>query len=385
MGIKMAFLRKNATILTMEKSEGLSDRDHRVIGQNLDLFSFHETAPGAPFWHPKGMAIFRELEKYAREVNDREGYEEINTPILVKKELFEQSGHWDFYRDNMFWFENPRDENEVLVLKPMNCPESTYVYNSRVRSYKELPVRLAEIGRLHRNELSGTLGGLFRVRQFTLDDAHLYVAPEQAEEELVRVLNIIEDFYCMFGFKPNYLLATRPKDSLGTEEEWKHAEQALSGALKRSGTPFEVMEGDGAFYGPKIDVHVLDSQGRDWQLATNQLDLLMLPEKFDLAYVDEKGTRKKPWVIHRAVFGSFERFIGMLLEHTGGALPLWLSPIQTRILTIGEKHASFAEEVSALLRDADIRTELDASNETLGKKIRDGKMHKIPYLLVIGD
>jgi len=369
----------------MEKSEGLSGRDHRRLGQELDLFSFHEAAPGAPFWHPKGMAIFRELEKYAREVNDREGYEEINTPILVKKELFEQSGHWDFYRDNMFWFENPRDENEVLVLKPMNCPESTYVYNSRVRSYKELPVRLAEIGRLHRNELSGTLGGLFRVRQFTLDDAHLYVAPEQAEEELVRVLNIIEDFYCMFGFKPNYLLATRPKDSLGTEEEWKHAEQALSGALKRSGTPFEVMEGDGAFYGPKIDVHVLDSQGRDWQLATNQLDLLMLPEKFDLAYVDEKGTRKKPWVIHRAVFGSFERFIGMLLEHTGGALPLWLSPIQARVLTIGAAHEAFAREVEQVLKEAGVRAEIDASAETLGKKIRDGKTQKIPYLLVIGD
>src|SRR3989338_6356505 len=214
----------------MEKPEGLSEQDHRVIGQKLDLFSFHETAPGAPFWHPKGMTMFRELEKYAREVNDREGYEEINTPILVKKDIFEKSGHWDFYRDNMFWFENPRDEKEVLVLKPMNCPESTYIYNSHVRSYRELPVRLAELGRLHRNELSGTLGGLFRVRQFTLDDAHLYVAPEQAEKELVRVLKIIEDFYRVFGFKLKYFLATRPKDSLGTEEEWKRAEEALSGA-----------------------------------------------------------------------------------------------------------------------------------------------------------
>src|SRR3989344_2977424 len=369
----------------MEKSEGLSEQDHRVIGQKLDLFSFHETAPGAPFWHPKGMTMFRELEKYAREVNDREGYEEINTPILVKKELFEQSGHWDFYRDNMFWFANPRDEKEVLVLKPMNCPESTYVYNSRVRSYCELPVRLAEIGRLHRNELSGTLGGLLRVRQITMDDAHIFVPPEKTEEELVRVIKIIARFYEMLGFSPTYLLATRPKESLGTDEQWKLAEGALSGALKKSDIPFEIAQGEGVFYGPRIEVHIRDSQNRDWQMGTAQLDMLMLPEKFDLAYVDEKGARQKPWVIHRAIFGSFERFIGMLLEHTGGALPLWLSPIQTRILTIGEKHASFAEEVSALLRDADIRTELDASNETLGKKIRDGKMHKIPYLLVIGD
>src|SRR3989344_6731277 len=247
MGIKMAFLRKNATILTMEKSEGLSDRDHRVIGQNLDLFSFHETAPGAPFWHPKGMTIFRELEKYAREINDREGYEEINTPILVKKELFEQSGHWDFYRDNMFWFANPRDEKEVLVLKPMNCPESTYVYNSHVRSYRELPVRLAELGRLHRNELSGTLGGLLRVRQITMDDAHIFIAPEKAEEELVKVIKIINEFYNMLGFSPTYLLATRPDEALGEKAKWELAAAALSGALTKSGIDFEIATGEGAF------------------------------------------------------------------------------------------------------------------------------------------
>ena len=369
----------------MEKSEGLPDNDHRAIGQKLDLFSFHETAPGAPFWHHNGMVISRELEKYAREINDREGYEEISTPILVKKELFQQSGHWDFYRDNMFWFANPRDENEVLVLKPMNCPESTYVYNSRIRSYRDLPVRLAEFGRLHRNELSGTLGGLLRVRQITMDDAHIFVDSKNAEEELVRVIKIINEFYQMLGFSPTYVLATRPNEALGEKKQWKLAEAALSGALKKSGITFAIAEGEGAFYGPKIEAHFRDSQNRDWQMGTVQLDLVMLPEKFDLAYVDEKGARQKPWVIHRALFGSFERFIGMLLEHTMGVLPPWLSPIQVRIFTIGEKHVPFAQEVLALLRDAGIRAEVDTSAETLSKKIRGGKTQKIPYLLVIGD
>ena len=369
----------------MEKPEGLSDQDHRVIGQKLDLFSFHETAPGAPFWHPKGMTIFRELEKYAREVNDAEGYEEISTPMLVKKELFEQSGHWEYYRDNMFWFANPRDEKEVLVLKPMNCPESTYVYNSHVRSYRELPVRLAELGRLHRNELSGTLGGLLRVRQITMDDAHIFIAPEKAEEELVKVIKIINEFYNMLGFSPTYLLATRPDEALGEKAKWELAEAALSGALKKSGIDFEIAAGEGAFYGPKIEVHFKDSQDRDWQMGTAQLDLVMLPEKFDLAYVDDRGERQKPWVIHRAIFGSFERFIAALLEHTGGTLPPWLSPIQARILTIGEKHADFGNEVYKMLRTAGIRAEIDTSAETLGKKIREGKTQKIPYLLVIGD
>ena len=369
----------------MEKPEGLSDQDHRVIGQKLDLFSFHETAPGAPFWHPKGMVIFRELEKYAREVNDAGGYEEISTPMLVKKELFEQSGHWEYYRDNMFWFANPRDEKEVLVLKPMNCPESTYVYNSHVRSYRELPVRLAELGRLHRNELSGTLGGLLRVRQITMDDAHIFIAPEKAEEELVKVIKIINEFYNMLGFSPTYLLATRPDEALGEKAKWELAEAALSGALKKSGIDFEIAAGEGAFYGPKIEVHFKDSQDRDWQMGTAQLDLVMLPEKFDLAYVDDRGERQKPWVIHRAIFGSFERFIAALLEHTGGTLPPWLSPIQARILTIGEKHADFGNEVYKMLRTAGIRAEIDTSAETLGKKIREGKTQKIPYLLVIGD
>ena len=360
-------------------------RDHRDIGRELDLFSFHDVAPGAPFWHHKGMVIFRELEKYAREINDREGYEEINTPILVKKDIFEKSGHWDFYRDNMFWFENPRDENETLVLKPMNCPESTYIYNSHIRSYRELPVRLSEFGRLHRNELSGTLGGMFRVRQITMDDAHVFVRPNNAEEELVRVITIINDFYKLLGFAPTYILATRPDKALGEKPQWDLAEAALSGALKKCGIAYKDAPGEGAFYGPKIEVHIRDSQNRDWQMGTAQLDLVMLPERFELSYIDEKGTRQSPWVIHRALFGSFERFIGMLLEHTGGALPLWLSPTQVRVLPIGEGHIPFGEKIVELLKTAGVRIDIDTSPETLGKKIRDGKTQKIPYLLVVGD
>ncbi len=360
-------------------------KDHRDIGRELDLFSFHETAPGAPFWHHNGMVIFRELEKYAREINDREGYEEINTPILIKKDVFEKSGHWDFYRDNMFWFQNPRDEKEVLVLKPMNCPESTYVYNSRVRSYRDLPVRLAEFGRLHRNELSGTLGGLFRVRQITMDDAHIFVRPETAEVELVKVLTIINDFYTLLGFSPTYTLATQPEKALGEPKQWELAEAALSGALKKCDIAFELTEGEGAFYGPKIEVHIRDSQNRDWQMGTAQLDLVMLPERFELSYIDEHGQKQMPWVIHRAIFGSFERFIGMLLEHTGGTLPLWLSPIQARVLPIGEAHHAYAQKVFETLKKVGFRADIDASAETLGKKIREGKTKKIPYLLVIGD
>ena len=366
-------------------SQELSDNDHRIIGQKLDLFSFHEVAPGAPFWHHKGMVIFRELEKYARKINDHEGFEEISTPIMVKKEVFEKSGHWEHYRDNMFWFQNHRDENEVLALKPMNCPESTYVYNSSIRSYRDLPLRLAELGRLHRNELSGTLGGLFRVRQITMDDAHVFVRPDQVEAELIKIIATIESFYKMFGFKTTYLLATRPTEALGEKSQWDLAETALANALKKSDLKFSIAEGEGAFYGPKLEAHINDSQGRDWQLGTAQLDLVMLPEKFDLAYTDEAGTRQKPWVIHRAIFGSFERFIGVLLEHTNGALPFWLSPVQTRVLTINEKVSDYATNVVSQLKAQNIRVELDSRNETINKKIREAEMQKIPYLLVIGE
>ncbi len=363
----------------------LPANDHRKLGAELGLFSFHEISPGAPYWHPKGMIIFRALEEYARKLNDKNGYMEIATPILVKKELFEQSGHWEHYRDNMFWFENPRDENEVLIIKPMNCPESTFIYNAEIRSYKDLPLRLAEIGRLHRNEPSGTLGGLFRVRQITMDDAHSYVMPEQVENEIESVIEIIEKFYGMFGFKPRYIFATRPKGALGTKEDWELAEKALAGALTKKQIQFSVAEGEGAFYGPKIEVHMEDSQNRDWQLGTAQLDLVMLPKQFNLSYIDPEGKKQMPWVIHRAIFGSFERFIGILLEHFNGALPFWLAPVQIVGIPVSEKHLLYAQDIATELRKKNIRIELFHANETLGKRIRQAEIQKIPYLLIIGE
>jgi len=353
--------------------ESKKHRDHRELGQEMDLFSFHEIAPGAPFWHPKGMIIFRELEKKAREINDREGYDEISTPIMVKREVFEKSGHWEHYRNNMFWFKNPVDENETLAIKPMNCPESTYIYNSKIRSYRDLPLRLAEIGRLHRNELSGTLGGMFRVRQITMDDAHIYVRQDQAETEILKVIQTISEFYKSLGFETEYYLATRPDKALGEQKEWELAEKALENGLGRSKIKYKLARGEGAFYGPKIEAHIKDSQGRDWQLGTAQLDLVMLPDKFDLAYTDEAGKKQKPWVIHRAIFGSFERFIGILLEHFDGALPFWLSPVQVAVLTINEKVLGYAQNVTAELQGKNIRTELDSRNETIAKKIREAE------------
>lgn len=360
-------------------------RDHRELGQLLDLFSFHEIAPGAPFWHPKGMIIFKELEKIAREINEREGYEEISTPIMVKMEVFEKSGHWQHYRENMFYFANPRDEKEMLVVKPMNCPESTYVFNSRIRSYRELPLRLAEIGRLHRNELSGTLGGLFRVRQITMDDAHIYVTPKQVEKEIYKITKVIDEFYKLFGFQTRYVLATRPEKALGDKSDWDKAEKALKNALGKSGIQYTVAEGEGAFYGPKIEAHLNDSQGRDWQMGTAQLDLVMLPKQFETYYIDEKNEKKMPWVIHRAIFGSFERFIGVLLEHTDGKLPLWLSPVQAAILNISETQTKYAKGVAQKLSKSGIRVKLDDSGETIGKKIREAEIQRIPYILVVGD
>lgn len=361
--------------------------DHRDIGRELDLFSFHEIAPGAPFWHNNGMIIFKELEKAIREINKKENYYEISTPILVKKEVFEKSGHWGHYRDNMFYFQNPRDENEMLVVKPMNCPESTYVFNSRVRSYRDLPLRLAEIGRLHRNELSGTLGGLFRVRQITMDDAHIYIEPEQVEEEIINIIKTIEKFYSKFGFKTTYVLATNVPDQerLGTIDDWKTAEESLERALKYSEVQYIKAKGEAAFYGPKVEAHLKDSQGRDWQMGTAQLDLVMLPKQFDISYTDEKGDRKMPWVIHRAVLGSFERFIGVLLEHTGGKLPTWLHPIQAVVLPVGENHKDYASEVAEKLRSEEIRVELFESDETIAKRVREAELQKVPYILVVGD
>ena len=359
-------------------------RDHRELGQLLDLFSFHDIAPGAVFWHPNGMTIFRVLEVVARQMNDNAGYKEIATPIMVKSEVFKKSGHFEHYRKNMFHFINPTDENEELVIKPMNCPESTYIFNAVTRSYRDMPLRFAELGRLHRNELSGTLGGLFRVRQMTMDDAHVYCRPDQVESEIKHIIKTIQRFYALFGFSPTYVLATRPEKFLGSVEDWDKAEAALKAALAASGVLYTVAHGDGAFYGPKIEAHLLDSQGRDWQMGTAQLDLVMLAKQFETHYIDEDGTKKMPWVIHRAVFGTFERFIGVMLEHTDGTLPVWLSPVQAKVLYVSDDERAYAEEVRDALHHAGARAELDTQNATLGKKIRAAEVLRIPVIAVIG-
>ena len=360
-------------------------KDHRDLGQELDLFSFHEIAPGAPFWHGKGMIIWRELEKYMRAKLDNAGYQEVATPVMVKKELFEKSGHWQHYRDNMFWFKNPMDENETLVIKPMNCPESTLIYSSKIRSYRDLPIRLSEItDRIYRNELSGTLGGLLRVRQMTQDDAHIYVRPDQIEEEIQKLMDLIKEFYAMFEMPLSFNLATKPEKAMGDPELWKKAENALENVLKNSNVKYKTMQKDGAFYGPKIDINVTDSQNREWTIATIQLDF-QLPERFELEYIDENGIGQRPVIIHRAILGSFERFIGIMLEHTNGALPFWLSPTQVKILTINDKVENYAKQVESYLKEKNMRVELDSRNESIGKKIREGEMQKIPYLLVLGE
>ena len=361
--------------------EEAKKRDHRKLGRELDLFVFHDVAPGAPFWLPNGMVIFRELEKYWREVHDANGYLETSTPIMVNKRLWEQSGHWQLYSENMFKLEV---EEQIFSLKPMNCPESTYIYRHALRSYRDLPLRVAEIGRLHRNERSGTLSGLFRVRQITMDDAHIYCRPDQAQGEIRNVLELVREFYKLVNLTPSFKLATRPPDFLGTPEQWDVAEQALHDALKADALAYELKPGDGAFYGPKIDIHIEDALGRDWQIATAQLDLTMLPERFDLTFIDADGQAKRPVAIHRAIFGSFERFIGILTEHFAGAFPTWLAPVQARVLPVSEKFAEYGRTVHARLRAAHIRAELDDRNEKLGYKIREAQLRKIPYMLVVG-
>jgi threonyl-tRNA synthetase len=357
-------------------------RDHRKLGRELDLFDFHDVAPGAPFWLPGGMMLVRELEKFARESLDAHGYQEISTPMLVNKKLWEQSGHWEHYSENMFTVEV---EDDIFSLKPMNCPESTYVYRRGLRSYRDLPIRLSEMGRCHRNERSGTLTGLIRVRQFTQDDAHIYLRPDQLQDEIAALLSLVGEWYKTFNLAPSFKLSTRPEKKLGTEAQWDAAERALHEALKSNGLAYQLNPGDGAFYGPKIDIDVRDVLDRPWQLATIQVDLTMLPERFDLSYIDTDGQPKRPVVIHRAIFGSYERFIAILTEHFAGAFPTWLAPVQARLLPISEKHADYARRVLDRFREARIRVELDDRNEKLGYRIREAQLKKVPYMLVVGE
>ncbi len=361
--------------------EEAKKRDHRKLGRELDLFVFHDVSPGAAFWLPKGMVIFRELERFWREVHDARGYQEISTPILVNKRLWEESGHWEHYRENMFLVEV---EEQAFGLKPMNCPESAYVYRHHLRSYRDLPLRFSELGRLHRFERSGTLAGMFRVRQFTQDDAHIYCRPDQLQSEITGVIEIVQLLYGAFGFEPRFFLSTKPEKGMGDPALWEQAETALREALVKRDLPYEVRPGEGAFYGPKIDVVISDVLGRDWQLATIQLDFVMLPERFALEYVDADGQAKRPVAIHRAIYGSFERFVGILTEHFAGAFPTWLAPVQARVLPVSEKFAPYGRSVFERLRDAGIRVELDDRNEKLGYRIREAQLGKVPYMLIVG-
>jgi threonyl-tRNA synthetase len=361
--------------------EEAKKRDHRKLGRELDLFDFYDVAPGAPFWLPNGMMLVRELEKFAREHLDARGYQEISTPMLVNKKLWEQSGHWELYQDNMFKLEV---EGEIFSLKPMNCPEAGYVYKRTLRSYRDLPLRFSEMGRDHRNERSGTLTGLVRVRQFTQDDAHIFVRPDQLQDEISSLFDLVRMWYKTFDLQPSYKLATRPEKYLGTAEQWDAAEAALHQALKANGLAYALNPGDGAFYGPKVDVDVQDALGRSWQIATIQVDLTMLPERFQLEYIDTDGQPKRPVAIHRAIYGSYERFIGILTEHYAGAFPTWLAPVQARVIPISEKFGEYARTVHARLRAAHIRAELDDRNEKLGYRIREAQLRKVPYMLVCG-
>jgi len=360
--------------------EEAKKRDHRKLGRELDLYAFHDVSPGAPFWLPNGWMMVRELERFVREVLDARGYQEISTPILVNKRLWEQSGHWEHYRENMFLVES---EEQVFGLKPMNCPESTLVYRHALRSYRDLPLRFSDMGRLHRNERSGTLTGLMRARQFTQDDAHIYCRLDQIQDEITALLELVREWYKTFMLEPFFKLSTRPEKSLGTDEQWETAERSLQDSLRANGLAFDLNPGDGTFYGPKIDVDVQDALGRRWQVATIQIDFQQ-PDRFALEYIDSDGQAKRPVMIHRAIFGSFERFVGVLVEHYAGAFPTWLAPVQARVLPISEKHIEYARAVHGRLRAARVRAELDDRNEKLGYRIRDAQLRKVPYMLVVG-
>jgi threonyl-tRNA synthetase len=357
-------------------------RDHRRLGAELDLFSFHDAGPGFPFFHPRGMVLRNELERFWREEHAQKGYLEIRTPIILRRELWERSGHWEHYRENMYF---TTIDDEKYAVKPMNCPGGILVYRSRLKSYRELPVRLGELGLVHRHEMSGVLHGLMRARCFTQDDAHIFCRPEQVEEEIVRIMDLTEYFYRqVFGFDYHVELSTRPEKSMGADEMWESATGALVRALAQKEVNYKVNEGDGAFYGPKVDFHLRDCLGRTWQCGTIQVDFQM-PEKFELEYVGEDGQRHRPVVIHRVVYGSMERFIAILTEHFAGAFPVWLAPVQARVLPITDRHAPYAREVTETLLRAGVRAEFDGRNEKVGYKIREAQVLKVPYMLVTGD
>jgi threonyl-tRNA synthetase len=355
-------------------------RNHRKLGEALDLFSFHDEAPGMPFFHAKGMTVWNALLDYWREEHRNAGYVETKTPIILRKELWEQSGHWENYRENMYFTDI--DEAEYAV-KPMNCPGGMLIYGSTRHSYRELPIRAAEIGLVHRHELSGVLSGLFRVRAFHQDDAHIFMTPEMIETEIVGVLGLVERMYATFGLGFHLELSTRPEKSIGTDEAWETATEGLRAGLESYGTDYKINEGDGAFYGPKIDVHIKDALNRTWQCGTIQLDM-SLPDRFDLGYIGPDNEKHRPVMIHRTVLGSIERFLGILIEHFAGKFPLWLAPVQVTLLPINDDLAPYAEEVSHKFRAAGLRTEVDSRTESLNRKVREAQLANVPLILTIG-
>ena len=361
--------------------EEAQKRDHRKLGKELGLFMISDYAKGMPFYLPNGLTVKNELIKFWKEKHQKAGYIEIETPMAMNRTLWETSGHWEHYQENMYTFDV---EGEQFAIKPMNCPGGMLFYKEGIHSYKEFPLRVAELGKVHRHEASGTLHGLFRVRVFTQDDAHIFMLPSQIESEVKNVLDLVDELYAVFGFNYSFELSTMPESHIGEVETWRTAETALENALKSAGKDYKINAGDGAFYGPKIDIKIQDAIGRSWQCGTIQLDM-QLPGRFNLEYVDENGQRKEPVMIHRALYGSLERMIGVLTEHFAGAFPVWLAPTQVRVLSLTERHEGYAKEICGALRKNGIRAELDIRNEKVGYKIREGLTQKVPYLIILGD
>ena len=376
-----AFYKKEELEHFLYVREEAAKRDHRKLGRELDLFSFHDEGPGFPFFHPKGMVIRNALIDFERELFKKYHYEEIMTPVILSKKLWLQSGHWDHYRENMYF---TKIDGEDYAVKPMNCPGGILYFKTQQRSYRDLPKRVAEFGLVHRHELHGALHGLFRVRNFTQDDAHIFMTREQMKPEVIETLQMFKDLYAPFGIKYHVELSTRPENSMGSDELWELATDALREAIEQAGIPYKVNEGDGAFYGPKLDFHIQDSLGRTWQCGTIQMDM-QLPERFDVTYVGEDGEKHRAVMIHRAGYGSLERFIGILTEHFAGKFPVWMAPVQAKVSPVSNNQMAYAKEIADKLSVADIRVELDENNDTLGYKIRKAQMEKVPYMIIIGD
>lgn len=356
-------------------------RDHRKLGKQLDLFSFHEEGPGFPFFHPKGMILRNKLMDYERELFKEFGYVEIMTPVILSKKLWLQSGHWDHYKENMYF---TKIDDEDYAIKPMNCPGGILFFKTQQRSYRDLPMRVGEFGLVHRHELKGALHGLFRVRCFTQDDAHIFMTQEQMKDEVIKCMAMYQKMYGVFGLEYHVELSTRPENSMGSDELWEISTNALREAIETAGVPYQINEGDGAFYGPKLDFHVQDSLGRTWQCGTIQMDM-QLPERFDVNYIGEDGEKHRAVMLHRAGYGSLERFIGILIEHYAGAFPTWIAPVQVKIIPVTDKNLEYAKSVAAAMSESDIRVEVEEANETLGYKIRKAQMEKVPYMIIVGD